>query len=316
MHQPNVAIILLNYNGSNDTIECIKSLMAISYKNINIVIVDNLSPDNSFNTLKQYFSNVDYNFNHFNSVDACMNSPSNKRYYVTLIQAGTNNGFGHGNNIGIRYALKNNADYVLILNNDTIVSPSFLEPLVDICENDSNVALATGKIYFYDRPNTIWYAGGGFNSITGKVSHDFYGEIDSQQSVTREVGFTTGCLWLVPRETFLKVGMINEDYFMYVEDLEFCYRIKRLGLLIYYCNDSIIYHHVSASTGGQLSEFSVYWMAKNKMRFIWDNLPTVYKISSTTYHTLYVTFWWIYKKRLDLCTAHIKGILGFIRNDI
>lgn len=129
---PSVCIILLNYNGIEDTIACIESLKEITYTRYEIVIVDNASTDGSEGILKQ-------------------------RYSFPVIQTGKNLGFAGGNNAGIRYALENGADYIVLLNNDTVVDKGFLEPLVETAETYKNAGVVGGKIYYYDSTNTLWF---------------------------------------------------------------------------------------------------------------------------------------------------------------
>ena len=202
-----VFIILLNYNGYNDTLEAIESLEKIEYKNYSIVVVDNNSTDNSFDILKEKIG---------------------KKHY--LIKSGKNGGFAFGNNVGISFALENGADYVLLINNDTEVKSDFLNILVDTLENKEEVGLATGLILNYYDKSKVWYAG-------GEINWDkFYGlHVDEDKNVNeiklepKEITFATGCLMLIKREVFEKIGLLPEDYFMYYEDVDFCANIIKNG---------------------------------------------------------------------------------------
>ena len=141
---PKVDIIILNYNGYKDTIECIKSLQDITYNNIDIIIIDNNSTDNSEYEIKKFIS---------------------KSNNIQYIQSGKNIGFSGGNNIGIKLSLEKKSDYICLLNNDTVVEPDFLEPLIDIMEKDKSIGITSGKIMYYDEPTKIWCAGGYIDEI-------------------------------------------------------------------------------------------------------------------------------------------------------
>lgn len=303
-----VIIILLNYNGSKDTIDCLQSLWDISYPNYNIVIVDNDSPDGSLELIDSYLSSECVDHVIYNHPDKAMEY-AGKMPFVTCIQSGRNGGYGHGNNIGIKYALANSADYVLILNNDTVVGTGFLEPLVAMCEDDGNIGIASSKIYFHDRPDVLWFNGGKFHPYTAKVEHVNYNEKDTGQESLKENTFISGCLWLVPCKIFETVGFMNEEYFMYVEDLEYCQRVLAKGYTLAVCDKSQIFHKVGSSSG-HWSPFFAYWMARNKMKFISEFASGTCKITAVFYHVFYVSFWWLFHKRIDLFGAHLKGILA------
>ncbi|OQK17900.1 hypothetical protein AU255_08575 [Methyloprofundus sedimenti] len=301
-----VSIILLNYNGFEDSIDCFQSLQQISYENYDIVIVDNASPDVSMDRLHAYMQVNEIEHIFFEKPESAMLGilPS---VQVTLIQSGQNNGYGHGNNIGIKYALNNGADYVLVLNNDTVVEPDFLEPMVQMCENDKSIGIASGKIYFYDRPDTIWFNGGKFTHCTAKAKHFHFNEKDVGQIPQEPITFISGCMWLIPKKVFNDVGFINEDYFMYVEDLEFCRRVIRQGYTLKIADKSHILHKVGSSSG-HWSVFFAYWMSRNKIKFIKDFEVTTCSFIAYIYHIFYTSIWWLLHKRFDLFKAHLRGI--------
>jgi len=307
-----VSIILLNYNGAEDTIACIDSLLKNLYTNYNIIIVDNNSSDNSMAEIKSYLQLKTSVFSVFNSPDEAMQSQNTQKKF-TLLQTNNNNGYGYGNNIGIKYALKNSADYVLILNNDTIVNSNFLEPMVRMCEKDQDIGIVSGKIYFYDKPDTIWFNGGKFSPCTAKVEHFNFNEKDIGQTPSEPITFISGCMWLIPKKIFNNIGFINEDYFMYVEDLEFCQRVLKKGYTLKVCGDSHILHKAGSASGGHLSSFSVYWTARNKILFITNNITAICKVSAHLYNIFIVPLRWIYKRKYKLFSIHIKGTIDAIK---
>jgi Predicted glycosyltransferases len=284
-----VSIILLNYNGAEDTLECVKSLEKINFENYSIIIVDNQSTDNSYNIIKE-----------------------NLGHKHVILSSGKNGGFAYGNNIGIRYALEQGADYVLLLNNDTLVEPDFLQELVKAAEEDDKVGLVTGKILYESKRNLIWYGGGRINW------ERFYGEhfqgVDDKTEVSRNVTFATGCLMLVKREVFNAVGLLPEEYFMYYEDVDFCAGLQEKGYLIRYVPTSVIYHKVSASTGEEESAFAVEWNTRNRLKFIRKYKK---KIGSLSYIKLMLFFYttrvitivkYLLKAREDKVKALMKGL--------
>lgn len=241
---PKVSIILVNYNGTDDTIDCINSLHKISYRNYEIIVVDNASKD--VDTLEELLQPMG----------------------VMLLKSKENLGFAGGNNLGINYALYQGTDYALLLNNDTVVDEKFLDKLLAVSENNLGVGIVTGKILFYSSPDHIWFAGGEMNVEKAMTHHLGANELDSHITEMKEVSFVTGCLMLIPADVLNKVGVLDETYFMYSEDVDYCCRIKNSGKKMIYTSESVIYHKVSTSTGGRGSVFSQYYRARNDLRII------------------------------------------------
>lgn len=238
--KPKVSIILVNYNGTKDTIDCINSLNKIMYENYEIIVVDNASE---------------------NQDELQSKIPEN----VILIKSKQNLGFSGGNNLGIEYAMNHNSSYVLLLNNDTIVKKDFLNHLVEISEKSKNVGIVTGKILCYSEPNIIWFGGGEINLEKAMVRHLDAGKTDRMKREIKEISFASGCLMLISKETIFKVGILDESYFMYSEDVDYCCRVAKANIRILYTSKSIIYHKVSVSTGGKNSSFTQYYRTRNDM---------------------------------------------------
>lgn len=245
--EPMVCVILVNYKGTEDTIACVKSLFNVNYTNYRIVIADNkssvpLSKEDSY-----VFEDE----------------------RVIILPTGDNLGFAGGNNFAIEYAMhKWNPDYYLLLNNDTVVDPDFMMHMVQKAESSDEIGLVTGKIYLYSQQKKIWYAGGALETKKCWTSHFGAEEIDfGQYDEDCEVTFATGCLWLLPKRTIEKVGLLSEEYFLYYEDADYGYKILQSGLRLIYCHKAIIYHKVSGSTG-TYSDLERYYMVRNGLMFV------------------------------------------------
>ena len=249
MMSPKVYIIVLNWNGYDDTIECINSLRSVTYANHHIVLVDNGSTDGSEAFLREQFPDID------------------------LIQTGQNLGFTGGNNIGIRYALNNGADYIILLNNDTIVHKDFITELITAAETDKTAGMLCSKIYFHDRPDILWYAGASFHPWLGWGRHRGYNDRDRGQfDLTEETGRPTGCSLMVSRAVCEKIGLLREEYFCYCEDLDWGMRAQNAGYKIMYVPASKVWHKVSRSTGIG-SATSLYYSVRNMFMCLDANKP-------------------------------------------
>ncbi|MEN8154321.1 MAG: glycosyltransferase family 2 protein [Acidobacteriota bacterium] len=258
--EPSVCIVVLNYNGWEDTVECVNSLLKTKYTNYKIVIVDNDSEDDSIHKISGYFRNkslVIQMVESYNGVER-ISRPGK----IIMIRAGKNGGYGYGNNVGIRFAMANGADYVMILNNDTVVDPDFLNPLVNKCESDKNIGIVSGKVLYYNRPEYIWFIGGRFSQWTGKIIHYNMNEKDTNLIPSEKINFISGCMWFIPVEVIREVGYINEEYFMYMEDIDYCQRMLKGNYKLSVVKESRIWH--KAGDGDKsFSRFSVYWRSRN-----------------------------------------------------
>lgn len=245
--EPLVSIILVNYNGFEDTVECVKSIQKIIYSNYNVVVVDNCSTKEPTNEQLEFLKTN----THFISTEK-------------------NLGFSGGNNVGIHFAEVFNPDYVLLLNNDTVVKDDFLDILVNYANKMPDVGIVVGKIYHYDEPERIWYAGGWYDRENGIHGHYGWYKTDAEIKNTdydREITFATGCMMLIPMIVLKNVGYLSEEYFLYAEDTDYSCHMIDNGYKLYYCKNSVIYHKVSRSTGKN-SNNTQYYMARNELKLI------------------------------------------------
>lgn len=314
-----VSIILLNYKGYEDTKACINSLKEIDYKNFNVIVVDNDSQDGSLEKLQQ-----DFNLKSCCSLEAscslkadehsrCENITKESQHFITVgneevhfMASGKNGGFAYGNNRGIELALSKGAEYVLLINTDTLVEKDFLNILVEEAESRQEVGVVTGKILYESKRDSIWFGGGEINWSRFYGAHSHYED-------ARYITFSTGCLMLIKKSVFEKVGLLPEQYFMYYEDVDFCAMLQDAGFKIYYTPKSVIYHKVSASTGGEESPFAVYLNTKNRLRFMnkYKNKKGYLKGKAFFYATrVPILMKYVAKGRGDKAKSLIKGLKG------
>ena len=219
-----VYLIILNWNGWQETIECVESCLKLTYSNFHILVVDNGSTDESESILRGRFPDIEF------------------------IQTGENLGFAGGNNVGIKHALENGAFYVWLLNNDTLVNPEALSKLVKVADESEKTAIVGSKIYFYDEPQKIWFAGGFWRKNKLFASHRGDGEIDfGQYDEVCEVDFITGCSLLIKSSVIKEVGLMNERYFLYWEDIDWNATVFNRGGKILYVPSSLVWHKISGS---------------------------------------------------------------------
>lgn len=254
--QPLVYIIVLNYNGVNDTIECINSLKNIKYNNYKVIILDNNSSDGSEKILKRIF------------------------YNYQIIQNGKNLGFAAGNNIGIQKALEMNAEYILLLNNDTTVEKDLLKKMIESFSRFKNSGIVGAKIFSYQKQQWVCHAGGKvdfFKFITR--DYTLKNRSVKELKIEKEVNFISGCCMLIHRDVFNKIGLLPEEYFMYYEDTDFCTKALEKGFKLIYNPEAVIYHKESASTGGFESPFAIKWNIRNRIIFMKKYRYKVNKLS-------------------------------------
>jgi hypothetical protein len=223
---PKVVVIVLNWNGLQDTLECLASLREVRYDDFEVLVVDNGSEDGSEEVLRERLPDL------------------------PLLQTGANLGFAGGNNAGIRWALERGADYVLLLNNDTVVDADFLAPLVAEAERAPEVGIVGAAIAYQEQPSRLWaYGGGRFDIATGWVRH-LQSPAASEDLRTRGCRefYVTGCTMLLKRSVLEAVGLLDETYFHFCEDVDLCLRAKAAGYRVSVAGDSRLRHKVSATT--------------------------------------------------------------------
>ncbi len=275
---PRVFIIILNWNGWQDTIECLDSLKKINYPDYEIVVVDNGSTDGSADIIQKKYSQG-----------------------IFFIETGKNLGFAGGNNIGIKYALERGADLILLLNNDTKVAPDFLTKLVEVAQSDFKIGIVGPKILFWNQPDRIWFGGGKINWLKTKGEHIDYRKIDTTtpSNKPKKSDYISGCCLLIKREVVDKIGLLNDDYFLYYEDTDWCLKAKEAGYKIIYVPASCIWHKASVRTKEGSPTF-IYYHSRNGLALAKRHNGFLKRI------LLYFFIAWLYLKQKIKKTLNYK----------
>lgn len=240
-----VAVIILNYKLKNDTLEAVYSVLQSDFTDIEVVVVDNNSGDGIEEEVKKIRG-------------------------LTFIQTGANLGYTGGNNIGIKYALTTNCEYIFILNPDAMMKKDAIRFLV--AASQSMLADIVGpKILFHDG-QTIWYAGGTTDTNNVGVHRGLDEKDNGQYDTLSETDFVTGAAIFVRRGVFERIGIFDEKYFLYMEDVDFCYRAKKVGIKIVYQPKAVVFHKNAKSTGLGSSRQD-YYFTRNRLRFAFKFLP-------------------------------------------
>jgi hypothetical protein len=234
-----VAVVILNWNGIRDTLDCLESLHRMKLNQFKTILIDNNSRDD-LSVVKTNYPNV------------------------CLIKNSQNYGFAKGNNVGIKKAAELGCKYTWILNNDTIVEDNTLTMLVEKLDNDENMGAVTNLIcYYYDRYS--WFAGGSFNrGIPGNLG--YFRDVNTTK-LDETTEWVSGCSFLARTDILDKIGGFDEKYFCYVEDADISIRIKQLGYCLGFAKDAIVWHKVSRSTG-EFSPIKLYYKHRNMIYFL------------------------------------------------
>jgi GT2 family glycosyltransferase len=239
-----VAIILVNWNGKTDTLECLASLQKISTPDVRVIVVDNGSHDGSVEAIRAAHP------------------------WAELVPLPENRRFAGGNNAGIAHALSLGASHVLLLNNDAFVAPDVVSHMLERFNAEPGCGMVAPKIFYAVPPDRLWFAGGEISFWTGTMKHTGIRETDrGQYDQSRDIDYATGCCVLVSREVIQRAGVLDESYFIYAEDADWSMRVRNAGYRILYEPRARVWHKISASAGGHLSLFKLRHKALSNLRF-------------------------------------------------
>lgn len=271
---PQVMIIIVNWNGLSDTLDCLTSLQRLDYSNHEVVVVDNGSTDGSVSAIQAHDSRV------------------------IIVETGENLGYTGGNNVGIRYALERGTDHVFLLNNDTVVDPYILKELMDFSTSHPEAGIIGPKQYFFDQPNVVAGTGSVIDWQRGTIMHLRRGTVESDSGpsgseVPQRVDFSDGCAVCVHRQFLETVGMLDERFYLGgYEDASWGVRAAAHGYQVWNVPTAKMWHKISA-TAGIGSPLTTYYMTRNALLFFWENL--------SGYHQ------WLCISRILLRTLRIVG---------
>jgi len=340
-NNPKVTILLLNYNGWKDAIECLESVYKITYPNWEIILVDNGSEDGSVSKIKEWaagqipveskFFEYDAEGKQIENIEELFYDEETARVKVlkkekewdtllphqklSILRIEKNRGFTGGNNIGIEYILRERkTDYILLLSNDTVVDKEFLTELVKVAASDERIGIVGAVNYYYDKPEKVWFAGGKINFWNGKVHNIGVNEMHKgHYNMIKEVDYVAGSCFLIKKEVIEKVGMLDHKYFTYWDDAEFCTRVKKAGYKVVYVSRAKIWHKISAVYSGIRNPIRTYYNTRNTFLFMKKHATRLQFISFMVWFFV-VNFWFIsgmlliYHKNTNALISFYKGI--------
>ena len=248
---PRVTVVVLNWNGREDTLACLRSLRECTYPALDVLVVDNGSEDGSEEAVRAAFPSIE------------------------ILQTGSNLGFAGGNNAGIERALERGTDHVMLLNNDTEVEPGFVEPMVEAMTADPAVGIVGASIAYAHDPSRLWAFGGGrFDVATGWVRHVQH-PVDPATLGTEGTRhyYITGCTMLLRRSLLETVGCLDTTYFHFCEDVDLCLRAEAAGYRVTVAPDARLLHKVSATTRVASPTF-LYYNLRSRLTLVRRHGPT------------------------------------------
>jgi GT2 family glycosyltransferase len=239
---PLVYVVILNWNGKEDTLACLRSLEPVWGDRTKGVVVDNGSSDGTPAAIRAAYPDME------------------------VIETGVNLGYTGGNNAGLLHALGRGSDYIVLLNNDTVVDPSFIREMLEVAAASDRIGFVSPKIYFLDSPDLLWFAGAwfstwiGYGRVTGYRKRD-RGQYDSP----REIDRPCGCALLVSSSVCREAGLLDPGIFLYFDEVEWALRARKHGFKAYFAPKANVWHKVSSSVGGEGHPDAFYYGARNTL---------------------------------------------------
>lgn len=284
--QPLISIITINYNESGVTLELLESLRALTYPAVEVIVVDNASPNDNPDRIKEAYPEIH------------------------LIKSQENLGFSGGNNLGVKAA---KGEFLFFINNDTEVPPGIIEPLVKTLSENPKIGIVSPKIKFHWDPALIQYAGfTPMNPWTIRNSSIGYHQPDDGNFDTAmPTASIHGAAMMIPRRIIEEVGLMPEYYFLYYEEHDWAAMIKRAGYQAYYQPASYILHKESVSTGKN-SPLKTYYLTRNRILYARRNFSSLHLLFSTLYLCLISipknTLTFLLQRQWEHLSAYWRGI--------
>lgn len=285
-----IGIVTVTYNSAGFLAEFEQSLREQTHANWTVYCIDNASAD---------------------ATPALLDAMDDPRWRITLNE--NNTGVAAGNNQGILQALQDRCDWVLLLNNDTSFDPRFLKQLLEGCRS-RQWRVAVPKIHFDEPKGSIWYGGGGFNPRRGHTGfHTGIGEPDEGQfDAVTTVAYSPTCSMIIGSDVFSEVGLMDESYFVYFDDTDFCLRLERAGIEIGYWPGATLIHKVGGSTGGGASPFTAKMTSRNRLYYLRKHFGT---LAALAWMPIFLVYYFVehglMKGNLAALKASFKGSFSY-----
>ena len=242
--QPLISVVLLNWNGVDDTLACLNSLTSLTYSRFSVVVVDNGSTDNSLAHLRPYTAT----------------------YPLTLLEAGRNLGYAAGNNVGIRYALEHGANFVLVLNNDTAVAPDLLDRLLEAAERTPDAGVFSARIMYFDEPERVWFDGARWNPSSLHLA--WPGQNAEERTLDgfdHDTDYASGAALFFRSDVAREIGLLDESFFLVWEEVDWCFRARNAGWRNIVVPAAKVWHKIGVSFGSESSPLRTYFSIRNEL---------------------------------------------------
>lgn len=286
-----VCVILVNYNGRQYNRACIDSILKSVVDEKRIVIVDNASTDGSLEELERAYAD---------------------REEIHIIRLKQNQGFAGGSNEGIKWALEQHCQYIMLLNNDTEIEQWTIERMIELQKRTGHIIVP--KILYAGQRDRIWYAGGKLSGFLKKPGHRGAGEKDRGQFDREErCTFANGCCMLLTDTIVERLGLLDESFFLYYEDTEYSMRANKSSVGISYCGEAVVYHKVNGSTGGNENPANAYYITRNWLMCNRKYMKSEFMLFCCYFlvNRLCWVFLWLLKRRTDMVKAVWEGVRDF-----
>jgi GT2 family glycosyltransferase len=241
---PSILIVVLNWNGADDTLACMNSLESLSYPNFQVIVVDNGSTDDSLGKLRAYSSS----------------------FPLVLLDTGKNLGYAGGNNVGTRHALEHGADFVLLLNNDTTVAPDLLEQLVDAARRTPDAGVFSARVMYFDNPELVWFDGARWNESALRLEWPGQGAREAGlSSIDHDTDYASGAALFFRAEVARQIGLLDETFFLVWEEVDWCFRARKAGWRSRVVAAAKVWHKIGVSFGSESSPLRTYFSVRNQL---------------------------------------------------
>jgi len=241
---PSISTVILNWNGALDTLACLESLNALTYSRFEVVVVDNGSTDDSLVRLRR----------------------TAMPYALKVLEVGRNLGYAGGNNVGIRHALEHDADFVLVLNNDTTVAPDLLEKLLAAAERHPEAGIFCPRILYSDDPERVWFDGARWNRRSLRMEWPAQGELATAlETADHDTDYACGAALFFRADVARKIGLLDEAFFLVWEEVDWCYRARKAGYRIVATPMARVWHKIGVSFGAESSPLRTYFSVRNEL---------------------------------------------------